>query len=1503
MHTFLRKVLSLFTAVIVVLSLIQPVFASFNDVQNHWAKDAIERLIIKGYPEGTFKPQNPITRVEFATIINSLLKLRNASDIAYKDVKQSDWYYQQVRLASNYMNGYPDLTFRPNKPLTRQETVTILDRVFDITPASNKVPNFMDNNQIADWAKDAVNALYSAGYIKGYSDNTFRPNSYITRAEAVYLISEIAKQIYSKEGEYTSGKILGNVIINTANVTLKDTEISGNLYITEGVGDGDVTIENVKVDGKVIVSGGGEQSVKIKNATINQLKIDKKGTPVRVVAEGNTNVKLAQVISSAKIEDNSQKAGFAVVTIENSNKPIEVELKGYIASVKISGEAVVKTTPDTQIENLRVEASDATLSLEGSVNKLEVANANNVVVSEKANVKELVVNSEEAKVTIQGTVEFAQIAAAKEAVIASNAKVEKLSVKDQNANIKVDGTVNTVLIEVPSAKINNQEVKKGDEVKIEKGGIVSVEKQSQQTQNTQNNTQTNNNSASTSQQSQTSTVAQNTTSNQVGNQSSQTQSSITTGSGQTSSSGTGSTNTNTSNQQTGTSSDQTNNTTSGQAGSQSGQTDSQSSQTGTQSGQTGSQTGQGNNQQDQTSNQTGPTGSQSDQTTTPSEQGNNQQGQSGSQEGNQGGQQNTQKPVNGKYALNINIKYSGQPVEVNGSFAIVAEDVYGRPRYGIFYPKVLLINTINFYSDFDFSTTNESVFLFSGCMENVKENVASSQVKFVIKKESVVLSTYSTANVEVNLEDYPKVTLNLSKDKIALGNAQVLIKPQKDIFSNLWYIGNTDENGNIDVFMSPGTYTIVVRYTESDGNEKTVAIGDVTIPAEKVQTLKLEVKPQSNITLSANIPDNLNNINLRYYYSLSWSENGNSYHYNFYTVTNSVYYNMPLKNKYIYTGIYFTRYLNDKYISYGLMKDGIADSDYCNMVFDLNRFTTPYIDYYCYINDVYKSVDRGTVYRGSTLKYVRFGFANENGEKLSIYLGAPVEVKIEDLQTNEVLYQNSNFDLNKDTIYIDPQKFVTGNKYLLKISFDPNWWPLFNGDNITAEFTVIDNSQSSADTGSESSGSSSGAEGMQQSSNIAGGSLSINVKYQSQPVDAKGTIVIGYTSSGGQTYNGIWYVGVPLNTVINYSNYTMLDNSTEIVWLVTGYDKSKLNTDLQNDIDRLPLRFFIQNDTVDLTTYSSSSIDINIEDYPEVTININKDGFDLENAQVLLEPTGSSPFSNFMYVGKTDSNGDIKIYISPGKYTLAVNYYENNMPKTVVLGNIIVTDEKVQRISLNAKPLSGLNINIIKPESLSDINRYGLNYGMFWIENGNYYVQSYYAENTDEISLYFNDCMKNIGVWYRYGFRRKNIISADYTLVEENYSLNENEFLNLNIDLNKFITPIIFIFNQSDYRYNWVSSINIYQDSTIKIAGIGFAADGGHILNIYPYVPLELNIIDPSNNEVLYQKSDFRLYSDIYIDSKKFIAGKKYLIRIGFDPNWWPVFKGNFEIELNVISP
>lgn len=51
---------------------------------------------------------------------------------------------------------------------------------------------------------------------------------------------------------------MGNVIINIVNVILKDIEISGNLYIIEGVGDGDVIIENVKVDGKVIVLGGGE---------------------------------------------------------------------------------------------------------------------------------------------------------------------------------------------------------------------------------------------------------------------------------------------------------------------------------------------------------------------------------------------------------------------------------------------------------------------------------------------------------------------------------------------------------------------------------------------------------------------------------------------------------------------------------------------------------------------------------------------------------------------------------------------------------------------------------------------------------------------------------------------------------------------------------------------------------------------------------------------------------------------------------------------------------------------------------------------------------------------------------------------------------------------------------------------------------------------------------------------------------------------------------------------
>lgn len=60
-----------------------------------------------------------------------------------------------------------------------------------------------------------------------------------------------------------------------------------------------------------------------------------------------------------------------------------------------------------------------------------------------------------------------------------------------------------------------------------------------------------------------------------------------------------------------------------------------------------------------------------------------------------------------------------------------------------------------------------------------------------------------------------------------------------------------------------------------------------------------------------------------------------------------------------------------------------------------------------------------------------------------------------------------------------------------------------------------------------------------------------------------------------------------------------------------------------------------------------------------------------------MELIGSLLFSNFMYVGKIDSNGDIKIYISLGKYIFVVNYYENNMLKIVVLGNIIVIDEKV----------------------------------------------------------------------------------------------------------------------------------------------------------------------------------------------------------------------------------
>ena len=149
---------------------------------------------IAGYEDGTVRPDGNITRAEVATIFFRLMtdEYREtcwSTSSGFTDVTAANWYNNAISTTANagWVSGYPDGTFRPDAYITRAEFATIAARFLSDVYGGTSM--FTDIS--GHWAEDYINRAAAAGWINGYADGTFRPNAYITRAEAVTLINRM----------------------------------------------------------------------------------------------------------------------------------------------------------------------------------------------------------------------------------------------------------------------------------------------------------------------------------------------------------------------------------------------------------------------------------------------------------------------------------------------------------------------------------------------------------------------------------------------------------------------------------------------------------------------------------------------------------------------------------------------------------------------------------------------------------------------------------------------------------------------------------------------------------------------------------------------------------------------------------------------------------------------------------------------------------------------------------------------------------------------------------------------------------------------------------------------------------------------------------------------------------------------------------------------------------------------------------------------------------------
>ena len=169
----------------------------FNDLEGHWAKKEIERAaglgFVNGYPDGTFRPQNNVTRAEFAVMIARAMELTSKGGAAFDFADLDaipDWAGPHITAAqlAGVITGYEDGTFRPNNLINRTEMAAMVMRALDITPDRELKPTFADTESIAAWGQPYVAAAAEAGLINGRGNNRFVPAANATRAEAVVLI-------------------------------------------------------------------------------------------------------------------------------------------------------------------------------------------------------------------------------------------------------------------------------------------------------------------------------------------------------------------------------------------------------------------------------------------------------------------------------------------------------------------------------------------------------------------------------------------------------------------------------------------------------------------------------------------------------------------------------------------------------------------------------------------------------------------------------------------------------------------------------------------------------------------------------------------------------------------------------------------------------------------------------------------------------------------------------------------------------------------------------------------------------------------------------------------------------------------------------------------------------------------------------------------------------------------------------------------------------------------
>lgn len=341
-------------------------FGAPTDIQGHWAQNTINKWVdkgdISGYPDGTFRPNNMITRAEFVVLVNNAMGYTKSGYAYFSDVPSHYWGKNAIQtgVAAGYISGDGNGIFRPNDPVTRQEAAAMISRILDLKQNESRAYRYTDSYAISNWAKGVVGAVSEAGIMAGYPDGSFGPNRVLTRAEAVLALDKTVNYKPGDKEEDKEETQKEDMLLTQSK--LEDTTITGDLTISDRLGTKTITLEDVTVKGKLIVDGGSE--VILKDCDIKEMVMDQKDTTVK--ASGKTTVEKTTFKKIGKLTGGDYTD---VIVDKELSGSITIDAK--VRNLTLDAETDLKLGSDARIKNMEITKNADKATIDFSKGKVE----------------------------------------------------------------------------------------------------------------------------------------------------------------------------------------------------------------------------------------------------------------------------------------------------------------------------------------------------------------------------------------------------------------------------------------------------------------------------------------------------------------------------------------------------------------------------------------------------------------------------------------------------------------------------------------------------------------------------------------------------------------------------------------------------------------------------------------------------------------------------------------------------------------------------------------------------------------------------------------------------------------------------------------------------------------------------------------------------------------------------------------------------------------------------